>query len=70
MKTEIKGSMTLEKIDPYFARFKMDKAKGLVSSVVVNLKPNVIPEDFEVHTHNMKASFSITVDVKKKPVKK
>lgn len=70
MKTEIKGNMTLEKIDPHFARFKMDEAKGLISSVVVNLATNVIPEDFEVATHNVSAKFSITVDVKRKPVKK
>lgn len=70
MKTEIKGNMTLQKIDPYMARFKMDEAKGLVSSVVVNLEPNVIPEEFEANTHNVKANFSIIVDVKAKPRKK
>jgi len=69
-KNEIKGNMTLVKIDPHMARFKMDAVKGLVSSVVVNLDKHVIPEDFEIHTHNVKASFSMVVEVKRKPKKK
>lgn len=70
MKNEIKGNMTLEKIDQHFARFKMDEAKGLISSVIVNLETDVIPEDFEVATHNVIAKFSMVVEVKRKPVKK